>query len=87
MVSFDFGLELDMELMQSLYSYCGMSMSNGASNTTLLDASRCASACPDKSVTETCGGAYTLNLFENTALYSAAPATRRRRGIAGRLLA
>ncbi|KAJ9104208.1 hypothetical protein QFC19_004025 [Naganishia cerealis] len=49
--------------------YCGYSMSNGASNTTLLASSKCAMPCSDKTYSESCGGAGTLSLFENTALY------------------
>lgn len=52
-----------------LDSYCGYSMSNGATNTTLLDASKCAMPCSDKTYSESCGGASTLSLFQNTALY------------------
>lgn len=46
-------------------------MAPTASNTTLLDSSRCSMACSDSQYTENCGGSSTLLLFQNAALYPA----------------
>ncbi|WVQ72276.1 hypothetical protein IAR50_001826 [Cryptococcus sp. DSM 104548] len=48
--------------------YCGTSIQNGATNTTLLDDSECNYACADNSY-ENCGGSATLTLFNNPSLY------------------
>ncbi|WWC67290.1 uncharacterized protein I206_101198 [Kwoniella pini CBS 10737] len=48
--------------------YCDFSMRNGASNTTLLDSSKCAYKCANNT-NENCGGSSTLELFQNPALY------------------
>ncbi|WWC57615.1 uncharacterized protein I303_100147 [Kwoniella dejecticola CBS 10117] len=51
--------------------YCDFSMRNGASNTTLLDSSKCAMKCANNT-NENCGGSSTLELFQNPALYPVA---------------
>ncbi|ODN89698.1 WSC domain-containing protein [Cryptococcus wingfieldii CBS 7118] len=48
--------------------YCGVSIRNGASNTTLLADSECNYACADNDY-ENCGGSATLSLFNNPSLY------------------
>ncbi|ORY26506.1 hypothetical protein BCR39DRAFT_256661 [Naematelia encephala] len=48
--------------------YCDVTMRNGASNTTLLDETKCGSTCANNSY-ENCGGSSTLELFNNPSLY------------------
>ncbi|WWD22710.1 hypothetical protein CI109_107203 [Kwoniella shandongensis] len=51
--------------------YCDFAMRNGASNTTLLDSSKCKMTCANNT-NENCGGSATLNLFNNPSLYPVA---------------
>jgi hypothetical protein len=48
--------------------YCGYAMANGASNTTLLDETKCGITCANNN-NENCGGSSTLSLFNNPSLY------------------
>lgn len=48
--------------------YCGTSMQNGASNTTLLADSSCGMPCANNTY-ENCGGSNTLTLFNNPRMY------------------
>ncbi|WRT68783.1 uncharacterized protein IL334_005763 [Kwoniella shivajii] len=52
--------------------YCGYFMVNGASNTTLLDESKCGSVCA-ANTNENCGGSSTLDLFNNPSMYPQTP--------------
>lgn len=60
---------LQILTLASHNSYCGLAMANGASNTTLLDSTRCALPCSDSQYTENCGGSSTLVLFQNAVLF------------------